>query len=59
MSEGASRCLGSAVCYRGRRTSARKDVLPAQYNIGQGSGSVRVVSVVCEGDILQGSAIGN
>lgn len=56
MSEGASRCLGSAVCYRGRGTNASKDVLPAQHNIGQGLGSARVVPVACEGDILQGSA---
>lgn len=45
--------------YRGRRTSASKDVLPAQHNIGQGSGSVRVIPEVCEGDMLQGSATDN
>lgn len=51
--------LGSAVCYRGRRTSASRDVLPAQHNTGQGLGSARVVPAVCEGDILQGSATDN
>lgn len=47
VSEDASRCMGSAGCYRGRRTSASKDDLPAQHNVRQGLVSARVVPAVC------------
>lgn len=46
--------LGKCCLLQGRRTRASKDVLSAQHNTEQGSGSARVVPVVYEGDILQG-----